>query len=328
MPKTVGDWLKALVLLIVIGLIAFGVSERQAITDWIKLVDYTPPAAIAAIADEDTMTPEARHLFYLNRPELENKSAFRQDCPNGTEQTVVLGCYHSGESGIFMLNVSDPRLAGVEQVTAAHEMLHAAYERLGTAEKKQVDSWLLAYYKTIKNPQMRATFASYKQTEPGQLVNEMHSIFGTEIANLPPQLENYYKRYFTDRSKITTYYANYQQTFTTLKQQVASYDSELKSLKDSINSDETKAQAMAMDLKIKRNQISSDSESGNANAYNAAVPAYNAEVDSYNQLASTIGAEIDEYNQIVADRNKLAITINGLGQELNANVPTTIKSAG
>ncbi|MGH7239249.1 MAG: hypothetical protein ACREHG_04180, partial [Candidatus Saccharimonadales bacterium] len=159
------------------------------------------------------------------------------------------------------------------------------------------------------------------------LLDEMHSIFGTEVTDLPPALNNYYKQYFTDRSKITSYAADYRDTFDNLKQQVATYDSQLKSLKASVDSNEAKAQAMAQDLQIKRNLINSYSASGNSDAYNAAVPGYNSEVDSYNQLARSIGSEIDQYNQIVADRNKLAITINGLGQELNASVPT-IKSAG
>ena len=34
-----------------------------------------------------------------------------------SEKTIILGCYHSDQEGIFVYNVTDPRLSGVEQVT-------------------------------------------------------------------------------------------------------------------------------------------------------------------------------------------------------------------
>ena len=57
----------------------------------------------------------------------------------------MLGCYHSNQDGIFLYNVQDARLAGVQQVTAAHEMLHAAYDRLSTKDKNYVDGLLMDY---------------------------------------------------------------------------------------------------------------------------------------------------------------------------------------
>lgn len=322
MPKSFRDWLKAAALLVILGLIAAGYFERQAITDEIKLATYTPTSAISQLASDDTMTASARHYFYINHPELDDKAAFRQDCPSGTEQTVVLGCYHSGESGIHLLNVSDPRLAGVEQVTAAHEMLHAAYERLSTSERRQVDGWLEAYYKTVTDPALIQTFNAYKKSEPGQVVNEMHSIFGTEVANLPSNLENYYKRYFTDRQKITSYYSNYQATFTNLQSQVTVYDNQLKALKSQIASNEASARDQDTLLNLERNQLSQEAASGDASDYNARVASYNASVDSYNALVQQIQAEVNRYNQIVAARNQIAFTINDLGTELDANVQT------
>ncbi len=322
MPRKFGDWLKVGLFMIVIGLIAWGFSERQAIADYIKLADYNPPASISQLAADDTVTAEGRHYFYLNHPELNDKATFRQNCPNGTEQTVVLGCYHSGESGIFLLTVNDPRLSGVEQVTAAHEMLHAAYERLSSSERSQVDGWLMAYYKTVKDPQLLATFANYRKTEPGQVVNEMHSIFGTEVANLPPNLENYYKRYFTDRAKVVGYYTNYQDAFTKLQQQIAYYKAQLEQLKSSIASDEAAASQQNTSLNIERNQLNQEAASGDTSDYNAGVNNYNAAVERYNSLVAQIKSEIANYNQLVQQYNQSAVAINTLGNELNANVET------
>lgn len=322
MPKTKTEYIKVLALLVVIALIGIAFIERQAIGDYIKLADYTPTKPISQLASDDTMTAYAKHLFYINHPQLDDKASFRNNCPNGTEQTVVLGCYHGGESGIFVLKVSDPQLNGVEQVTAAHETLHAAYDRLSGSEKTKVGGWLEAYFKTVTNKQLIDTINAYKKTEPHSLDNEMHSIFGTTITNLPPKLENYYKQYFTNRAKIVSYNANYRATFNKLKQQIASYDAQLKSLKSSITSDEASAKQQNASLEQQRQQMNQERASGNASAYNAGVDSYNASVQRYNALVQQIKAEINRYNQIIEARNKIAIDIDSLGSELNANAQT------
>ncbi|HXE10230.1 MAG TPA: hypothetical protein VN554_02280, partial [Verrucomicrobiae bacterium] len=129
--KRRGRLIAAVVVLVWLACLGMAALERQNIYDWVKLQGYQAPADIAALAQQDTMTAYGRKIFYVNHPQLDDKSNFAGKCPNnGGEQTIVLGCYRPGESGIFLLNVSDPRLNGVEQVTAAHEMLHGAYERL------------------------------------------------------------------------------------------------------------------------------------------------------------------------------------------------------
>ncbi len=103
------------------------ITKRDAIYDWWRLHDYAPPAAAVQFADDTTMTAKARTLFYINHPKLEQSVAFNGECPNNSEKAIVLGCYHPNQNGIFLFMVNDKTLSGVEQVTAAHEMLHAAY---------------------------------------------------------------------------------------------------------------------------------------------------------------------------------------------------------
>ncbi len=59
----------------------------------------------------------------------------------------------------------------------------------------------------------------------------MHSIFGTEVQTLPPDLETYYSQYFKNRSSVVGLSARYQAEFTSRKDQVAADDARLKSLK-------------------------------------------------------------------------------------------------
>src|SRR5438045_4204235 len=106
--------------------------ERQNVYDWWRLRNYVVPSNVAALADDTTMDPLARKIFYVAHPALQERDTFRANC-TVDEKTIVLGCYRSG-IGIFVYDVNDPRLNGILQVTAAHEMLHAAYERLNTKE--------------------------------------------------------------------------------------------------------------------------------------------------------------------------------------------------
>jgi hypothetical protein len=227
-----------LLMAVVAALSVFIIVDKQNIYDWWKLRGYTPPSSVVTLAKEDTMTSYALKVFEVNHPAIENKTAFSVQCPNdGGEKTIVLGCYHSGQDGIFILNVSDPVLNGVEQVTAAHEMLHAAYERLSSSERSKVDTMLLNYYHNdLKDPRIISTINAYKKSEPDNVVNEMHSVFGTEVASLPASLEQYYRLYFSDRQKITSYAAQYEAVFTSRQAAVNADDQQLTELKPQIDS--------------------------------------------------------------------------------------------
>jgi hypothetical protein len=140
-------YLTGLATLALLFLLVFGLLNARAIADWWQLRNYSPPAAIEAVATADTMTEEAKRTFYIAQPELINDAnVFRQSCPS-FEQTIVLGCYHSGfSSSIYIYGVQDSRLNGVVEVTAAHEMLHSAYDRLDEDEKNEVNGLLNNFY--------------------------------------------------------------------------------------------------------------------------------------------------------------------------------------
>jgi hypothetical protein len=324
MAKVLSRLAKIVYLAVVVGLIVIGFAKRQTITDYIGMLGYSPPATVSAIARDDTMSAEATHLFYLNQPQIADKASFRADCPSDSEQTIVLGCYKSNQGGIFLLSVSDPKLSGVEQVTAAHEMLHAAYDRLSSAERSKVDSWLRNYYKTVTNEQIIATIDAYRRSEPGNVENEMHSVFGTEISKLPVNLENYYKRYFINRSRVTSYATRYRATFNDLKLQISRYDAKLARMKQSIDANEARINSISRDLAQKRADMNALRGSHNINGYNALVPSFNAEANEFNQLIADTKIAISNYNAEVAKRNDLAISVNNLSNELDADVGESI----
>ncbi len=50
------------------------------------------------------------------------------------KRNAILGCYNPSSRDIYIYNVTNSELDGVKEVTAAHEMLHAAWERLSESE--------------------------------------------------------------------------------------------------------------------------------------------------------------------------------------------------
>lgn len=311
-------WPGRLLLVAILGLVGAVFWQRQAISDWIQLYGYEPPTRIVALADQTTMTNSAEHLFYLNKPVVASKTAFADFCTN-PEQTIVLGCYHGGQDGIYILSIANSsELNGVMQVTAAHEMLHAAYERLSPDEKSRINKLLQAYYDNeLKDLAIKAEVDAYRKTEPGQLLNEMHSIFGTEVANLPAGLETYYTRYFSNRQAVVAQAESYQAAFRKREAQVKKYDAQLNDLQAEITRNEALLSAEGKDLQRARAQLDASKSSGDIASYNAAVPAYNNAVRSYNTLLEKTRQQINTYNAIVAKRNALVVEEQDLVKQLS-----------
>ncbi|HSX53348.1 MAG TPA: hypothetical protein VLF90_03185 [Patescibacteria group bacterium] len=288
-------------LLVLLALLVFVWLKHNAIYDWFQLRNYSAPAQVVQLATDTTMTSQTTHLFYVNHPAIESSSDFNASCPNnGGEQTIILGCYHNPQRGIFLFSVSDPQLNGVMQVTAAHETLHAIYDRLSTKERNYVDGLLQDYYQhDLHDQRLLDTIAAYKKSEPKDVVNEMHSVFGTEVSNLPPALETYYAQYFTNRAKIVSYSQQYQAAFSSRKAQADNLLQQIKALEQQLSTLKAQIDSQESDLRAKRQAI--DSERGNITD----VQAFNAQVDDYNSQVTLYQAKVATYNQLVNQHNQL-----------------------
>jgi hypothetical protein len=304
------------------GTLSIAYWQRQNILDWYKLSSYTAPSSISSLAQQDTFTPYATRLFYINHPVLISGSNFRTQCPNSDPaNSEILGCYHPIMNGIYLYIVSDSTLNGVEQVTAAHEMLHAAWARLPSSEKAKLTSELNNYYNNeLTDPEIRNEIAIYQQTEPGSVADEMHSTFGTECQNLPPELENYYKQLFTNRQTVVGFANSYKSVFQNYQNQIKGFDSQLSSLKTTINSNITTLKSEQNALSSLKSQMNSLFASGQISQYNQDVLSYNQQVNSYNNLITATQSLISEYNSTVASRNSVASIFDSLSEQLNSNL--------
>lgn len=303
-------------LLIVASLAA--IFQRQQILDYFSLRNYAPAQRIITLADDTAMQEKTRRIFYVNHPALNSKSEFRTNCPS-TEQSIVLGCYVQRQ-GIYLLDVTDPRLSGVIEVTAAHEVLHAHYDRLSRKEREHIDNLTTSFFAGMDDKRVKDTVEQYRLKDASIVPNELHSILATEVRNLTPELEAYYGRYFKDRSRLVSYSEKYEQVFVELTQQVERYDEQLKALKSSIESNQTEIESSNKEIESQKARLDSLINSGRTEEYNAAVPAFNNQVNSYNGLVGRTRGIINEYNELVAKRNQIATTEQELTEAIKSNI--------
>src|SRR5450759_677225 len=102
-----------------------------------------PSAEVVALADAAHLSDEGRNLFYGAQPEVLGAKAFTGRCgPAPVAQALpaggAVGCYLAGPDRIFVYEPADPRLRGHAVETAAHETLHAAWERLPAGERARL----------------------------------------------------------------------------------------------------------------------------------------------------------------------------------------------
>ncbi len=290
-------------------------QQRLAIQDWYRLRNYTPPANVAALADATTMNNSARRIFYINHPQIADKTEFNAACSQ--EASIVLGCYISN-NGIYLYNITDARLKGVMEVTAAHEMLHAAYERLSDAERARVDGMIAEALKSVTNQRLLDTIAKYRAQDPSVIPNELHSILGTEQRNLPPKLETYYQRYFTNRATVVAFSEHYEGEFSSRQAQVEAYDKQLETLKQQIETKKNQLSNSYNSLNSEKSRLESLKNSGDIATYNQNVPGFNAQVGSYNSLVNQVDQLINSYNSTVIARNNIALEEQGLAQAIDS----------
>lgn len=297
---------------------------RQSVYDWWRLRNYVAPSAVVALADQTTMNDSARRLFYVYYPKIEGREAFNEHC-GSTEFTIVLGCY-SSVKGIFIFKVDDSRLDGIEQVTAAHEFLHAAYARLSKDERKRVDALTASTYDTLDNDRVKETIEEYRKNDPSVVPNELHSILGTEMRNLPVELEDYYKRYFNDRGQIVSFSEAYESEFSSRKNQAKIYEAELGELKSRIDAGNTSLESEQTRLKHDSNEIEAMMRANDSDtaSLNARIRSYNAAIDSYNQRVREVSGLVDSYNntyevykQIVLEQQDLFKAIDSRPQQIS-----------
>ncbi len=270
---------RVIVPLLAVALVAsaglFVSTNRQLLVDVWTAFTFTPDAALQSYIDRSTMTDRGSFLFEASEPTVAPSELFNEVCKNLEPGSGVLGCYTNRDKRITLFDITDERLDGMEPVVASHEMLHAAWDRMGTDERGRLEILLEAEASTLQSdPAFAARMELYARTEPGQRLNELHSILGTEVPALSPALEAHYAEYFADRAALVALHVTSITVFNELELATAALVAEMDALQA----------GMKVDLET----------------YNAGYDRLNTDINAFNARADSGG--FDSQEQFDAER--------------------------
>ncbi|HQI64868.1 MAG TPA: hypothetical protein PLJ54_00660 [Rhodoglobus sp.] len=312
-----------------VGWVAF---NQQRVVDQAAVWQYAPDAAIASYAQRTDLTDEGSFLFFASRPQVSTGQLFNDICSAHQEDVGILGCYVPTTRQIHLYDVTDPRLDGLEEVVAAHELLHAAWDRMSAAERNALAPLLEAEAaEHADDADFAATLEFYQRTEPGERLNELHSIIGTEFTGLDDALEAHYARYFADRSAVTALHEQSNRVFLEQAAAVRGLTAQIDALAASIDSDYS-AYNSAYD------QLNSDIDAFNARAsagdfssqdqFDRARGELVERQDELDAQYAAIEANVNQYNSLVAQLDALNATTEELNAAINIAPHPTAESAG
>jgi hypothetical protein len=238
------------------------------------------PADVEELMAGTTMTQRARRLFLAAEPAVEDAATFARSCSFGAPtdaRTHTQGCYVAGRIHLRAPDRAEAR--GLLYVVAAHELLHAVYASLGPAERGRVDTEVAAA-RAAGNERLEERLRPYG--EGATLVNEMHSILGSEFSGLSPALEAHYAQFFSDRSVVV---AARQRTLGAREDEMRRLEAEVDDLASRITA-----------LRAAQDELRA---AGDISGYNANIATFNRLVDRHNAQVDTLNALIAEYNGLL-----------------------------
>jgi hypothetical protein len=313
--------LKTLVVAIFLAAAVWGYLNRQFIEDNVASFNFKPSQQIESLTNRLDLTATGRLVLFASLPEVKSRDDFQSNCVVREDDINILGCYSFGK--IFVYDITDPELDGIKEVTLAHEMLHAVYERLSSQEKSRLAPYLEQVYNQIKDEDLESRMSYYERNEPDERYNELHSIIGTEVASskVPAELEQHYGKYFANRSKVVELHDSYQGKFSELKQKADELKAKLEELADEINKQRVEYDENWANLSAEIAEFNRRAEAG----YFVSQAAFDAErsllvgkVATLDKLWGQINDQISNYNLIVEEYNEISLRAEKLNSSLDS----------
>lgn len=313
-----------LLAIVVAGVIAF--MHRQQINDHFAAQRFEASVEIVDLTDRLQLTEAGHRIFWASEPTLDASQHFNEQCAqvDHSEEGHVLGCYSQGVIHLFA--VTDERLNGIVEVTAAHELLHAAFARMGSDERSTFAKKLNKLYKELakEDPVLEERMSVYSQLSPIAFANELHSVLGTEQRELPDWLEQHYAAWFEDRGLIVDFFDDYHAVFDQLKQRSEELQQEMTALREDV---ETRSAAYdqaveAFNLEwaefVRRNEAFEFSD--DPDEFYRLRDGFYTRRDALGAEMRSLNADIDRYEQMRAELLELSELNHELEQQLDSEL--------
>ena len=205
----------AVFIILLCAFVAVFLIDYTVLADRITALSYAPSETIVNLTEALLLTERAQLILAASQPSVQSAADFQASCPIETTEATVIGCYANNK--IYIYDISRTELDGIMQSTLAHELLHAAWDRLSATERKDLGAELLAFYNEHQ-PELLPYVEGY---EGDKLLDELHSLIGTSYASTGSiVLDQHYDKYFKDRSNLASFFSNYHSTFQALNQKI------------------------------------------------------------------------------------------------------------
>jgi len=304
-------------------------QNHQWVSDRAIALQFEPSPDIRNYALTTTMTPDALVYYYASRPEVVPAVEFDRYCSRDEPGIGVLGCYKLGEKRMYLYDVTDPRLADMEPVVAAHEMLHAVWDRFSADEKDRLGVVLEDAFAALPDGHpMIERIASYEATDPGSRVPELYALLGTEVRELPAELEEHYGQYFSTRDAVVALAEEVNSVFASFGEELDRLVADLEARGEVIDQRkaeyELAAEILGADIAVYNDRVSRYNDGEDIDG----AEDFNQERNDLITRQAALRSDQAQIQALIDQHNRLLDELNILNQELaelNQGVNVTLE---
>ena len=185
---------------------------------------------------------------------------------------------------------------------------------MSLSERDKIGKLLNPEYERVKDGDFEKLMQSYDRTEPGERINELHSLIGTEQLEISKELEEHYAKFFKNRREIAQIYQSYNKNFKDLKkpeieQSTKKYSEDSKELEEDIAEFNNNAKTGKYETQAEFNADRAKLLQRIRNLENSRL--------KINNLVNSYNSKINEFNEVSVQQNELYKSINS-----NLNSPS------
>lgn len=308
----------AICIIIILACGVYFLLEQDFMQDRLTAWSFNPTPEVAALEEKLNLTNDGKLIFNASTPVLESREDFNEHCDSHEREISILGCYTNRK--IYLYDIKTDELPGVVESTAAHELLHAIWERLSTSEQNAIKSELDQVYKD--NYDMLSK--DLEVYDADEYTDELYVRAATQIANLPSKLEEHYAKYFNDQDAIVAYYDSYIAPFKKLEAEMNTLEQELEELGATIDQKTAEYETRANSLSLAVDEFNNCANTVNCFSsqytFNIRRNELLAEQSALDALYDELNSDIDVYNQKVEKYNSNLLRTQNLENAINSNV--------
>ncbi len=296
----------------------YAVVQSRPVQDWWRAARYAEPERVAEIRKDLELTDKGERIFLATQPAVEEAESFNEHCNSHRKDVSLLGCYTNDK--MYIYQVDHEELKDSNKVTAAHELLHAVWARMNDVEREETEKWL----RIIQRQDLDWVEEELSLYNEEERLEELYTRVGTKLREIPDELEEHYREYFTDRMRIVEFYEAYQAPFEKLKKTNEELKAKIDKLGTEIEQNRAEYNQRLENLQVGVQEFNACAETEGCFAsleeFNKRKASLRQEESELNVWREKVNQQIDENNNLVHEYNTNQLALGELNNALNSNM--------